>query len=127
MFRDFAIASIVAREIRAADVGGHWRGIAWVVVPDHVHLLLELREASLPRAVGWLKGRTSRLIGLRRLAPGPVWQDGFHDHAVRREEDIRTLARYVCANPIRDGIVTTLRDYPFRGACWTGERRQAEA
>ena len=127
LFGEFAIASIVAREIRAADVAGHWRGIAWVVMPDHVHLLLELREAPLPRAVGWFKGRTSRLIGLRRLASGPIWQDGFHDHAVRCQEDIRALARYVCANPVRDGIVTTLRDYPFWDACWMGERRQAEA
>src|SRR5438045_9100132 len=85
LFRDFAVASIVAREIHSADVAGHWRGIAWVVMPDHAHLLLELREASLPRVVGGLKGRTSRLIGLRRLASGPVWQDGFHDHAVRRQ------------------------------------------
>jgi len=127
VFRDFAAASIVAHEICAGDVAGHWRGIAWVVMPDHVHLLLELREASLPRAAGWLKGRTSRLIRRRCLVPGPVWQGGFHDHAVRREEDIRALARYVCVNPIRAGIVTTLRDYPFWNACWMGEPRQAEA
>ena len=127
LFQEFAIASIVAREIRAADVAGHWRGIAWVVMPDHVHLLVALRQTSLARAVGRLKGRTSRLIRLTHPVVGSVWQGGFHDHAVRREEDIHALARYVCANPIRAGIVASLRDYPFWDACWLDERRQAEA
>ena len=127
LFSDFKVASIVAREIRAREIAGDWENVAWVVMPDHLHLLVAMGTTALARAVGRLKGRTSRMIGLSCGLDGPVWEVGYHDHAVRREEDVRALARYVCANPIRAGIVTTLRDYPFWDACWLGEKRQAEA
>jgi REP element-mobilizing transposase RayT len=126
-FRAFELAAIVAREIHATAAAGRWQVIAWVVMPDHVHLLVALRAGALPTAIGRLKGRTSRLIGLVRPAIGRVWQGGYHDHAVRREEDLVGLARYLCANPLRAGLVSHLRDYPFWDACWWTKKRQAEA
>jgi len=47
-----------------------------------------------------------------------VWQDGFHDHALRREEDLKEVARYIIANPVRAGLVTRVGDYPLWDACW---------
>jgi len=48
----------------------------------------------------------------------PVWQRGFHDHAVRREEDLQALARYVVANPVRAGLVQRTGLYPHWDAIW---------
>jgi hypothetical protein len=48
----------------------------------------------------------------------PVWQRGYHDHAVRREEDIKSLARYVIANPVRAGLTHSVGSYPHWDAAW---------
>ncbi len=47
-----------------------------------------------------------------------MWQKGFHDHAIREEEDLRAVARYVVANPVRAGLVQSVRDYPHWDARW---------
>jgi REP element-mobilizing transposase RayT len=47
-----------------------------------------------------------------------VWQSGFHDHALRSEDDLRTVARYIVANPLRAGLVHDLRRYPLWNATW---------
>jgi putative transposase len=52
----------------------------------------------------------------------PVWQRGFHDHALRKEEDIVSVARYIVANPVRDGLVRRIGDYPHWDAVWLGEQ-----
>lgn len=49
---------------------------------------------------------------------GPVWQRTYHDHALRREEDLRAAARYVVANPLRAGLAEGIGDYPFWDAAW---------
>lgn len=92
--------------------------LAYVVMPDHLHWLCVLGEAhSLSVVVGWVKGCAARSLG-GRWHCGPVWQPGFHDHAVRREEDLRKLARYLVANPLRAGLVTSLGMYPLWDAVW---------
>ncbi|MNW20243.1 hypothetical protein D3C71_2205540 [compost metagenome] len=47
-----------------------------------------------------------------------LWQKGFHDRALRREEDLLKVARYVVANPLRAGLVEKLGDYPLWDAIW---------
>jgi hypothetical protein len=47
-----------------------------------------------------------------------MWQKGFHDRAIRREEDLRAVARYIIANPLRAGLVRRVHDYPLWDAIW---------
>jgi putative transposase len=47
-----------------------------------------------------------------------VWQRGFYDRAIRKEEDLLAVARYIVANPLRAGLVSQLSDYPFWDAVW---------
>jgi REP element-mobilizing transposase RayT len=42
-----------------------------------------------------------------------IWQKGFHDRALRRDEDVRTVARYTVLNPVRAGIVSRIWDHPL--------------
>lgn len=49
---------------------------------------------------------------------GRLWQPGFHDHAVRREESLEAIARYIVANPLRAGLVKKVGDYPLWDAIW---------
>ena len=65
-----------------------------------------------------MKSLSARRINHYLGTTGRFWQDGFHDHALRRDEDLVKFARYVVANPLRARLVETLRDYPHWDAIW---------
>lgn len=67
---------------------------------------------DLSRCMGGVKSVSARQLGM------PLWQKGFHDHAVRKEEDLPALARYVVANPVRAGLVQRVGQYPHWDAIW---------
>jgi hypothetical protein len=47
-----------------------------------------------------------------------VWQPGYFDRALRAEEDVREVARYIVANPLRAGLCRQIGDYPLWDALW---------
>ncbi|WP_255856439.1 REP-associated tyrosine transposase [Marinobacterium rhizophilum] len=115
LLREFDIARIVTQTINRAPP----TTLAYVVMPDHVHWLLQLQsDTTLALALQRVKSISAHQINQHLSRRGPVWQRGYHDHAVRNEEDLRQLARYVVANPVRAGIVTTVKDYPHWDAIW---------
>jgi len=92
---------------------------AFVVMPDHVHWLIQLRQrSSLSACAGSMKSQVA--TSLKKIEPGlgEIWQRGFHDHAVRRDEDLVAVARYLVANPLRAGLVTEIGDYPHWNSIW---------
>jgi REP element-mobilizing transposase RayT len=93
--------------------------LAYVLMPDHMHWLARL-EAGIPlgAVMQAVKSVSSHRINRYLGREGCVWQPRYHDHAVRREEDIRALARYVIANPLRAGLVNAVGDYPLWDAMW---------
>ncbi|QGZ30547.1 REP-associated tyrosine transposase [Stutzerimonas stutzeri] len=112
VFQDFFAARELIQVMREDALRDSHQTLAFVVMPDHLHWLLELRQESLSRLVGRVKSISARRIGSQ------VWQDGFHDRALRKEEDLRAMARYVIANPWRAGLVERIGDYPHWDAVW---------
>ncbi|WP_019624441.1 REP-associated tyrosine transposase [Thioalkalivibrio thiocyanoxidans] len=100
------------------ELEGEANTLCFVVMPDHMHWLMQLEAGDLSRVVQKVKGSTTRRIGQLRGRPCKVWQPGFHDRALRREEDLQAVARYVVANPLRAGLVSNLRHYPLWDAIW---------
>jgi putative transposase len=68
--------------------------------------------------VGAFKGRVAKHVNAALQRSGPLWQHGFHDHAVRREEDVEQITRYVIENPVRAGLVRTIAEYPYWNTDW---------
>ena len=60
-----------------------------------------------------LKGRSSRQINRARNGSGTVWQSGFHDRALRREESLREASFYIINNAVRASLVTHWWNYPL--------------
>jgi REP element-mobilizing transposase RayT len=114
VFREFAAAVEVARQLHALGIGSAWSLLAWVIMPDHVHALVAPQRLPLSECMRLFKGRTSRVLGNGK----GLWQRGFHDHALRRDEDLVTVARYIAANPLRAGLVRRIGDYPFWNCVW---------
>ncbi len=93
--------------------------LAWVLMPDHWHGLVELGDAeTLSQLMRGFKANLSRRLRPGQPGMGPIWASSFHDHALRHEEDSMKVARYIVMNPVRAGLVRRVGDYPFWNAVW---------
>ena len=118
VFKDVILGRLVVDQFRKAQEQGWADSLAWGVMPDHFHWLIELRKGSLSELMQRTKSLTTKAVNLRLDNKVSLWQQGFHDRALRREEDLVKLARYVVANPLRAGLVERLGDYPLWDAIW---------
>jgi len=88
-------------------------------MPDHWHGLVQLEErGNLQVVMQRMKGIVARRVGQEAALKGSLWAPGFHDRALRREEDMLAVARYIVANPVRAKLVRRVGDYPFWNAIW---------
>ena len=84
----------------------------YVVMPEHVHLLLtEPETIPLATAIQSLKQSVSRSLGLR--ASEPFWLERYYDFNVRSERKRIEKLRYMHRNPVKRGLVTTAEDWPW--------------
>lgn len=119
LFADFHLARLAILELRACDEAGLCNTLAFVLMPDHLHWLLQLSGNALPDLLKRYKSLSGGIINRSRNTPGkPVWQAGFHDRAIRDGEDLRHIARYIVANPVRAGLVDSVREYSHWDAVW---------
>ncbi|MDO9282834.1 MAG: transposase [Methylotenera sp.] len=113
IFENLKYARIIIQNLMIQDQKECTKTLAFIVMPDHIHWLLELKEIkTLANIVKIVKAKTAQTIGK------PIWQAGYYDHAIRKEEDIQNIARYIVANPVRAGLVTKVGDYPHWDAIW---------
>ncbi|GGK08388.1 REP-associated tyrosine transposase [Pseudomonas matsuisoli] len=118
IFQDWTLARLVVTEMRRLHDSNDVRSLAWMVMPDHLHWLVQLESAPLQPLMQRLKSRSAISINKVRGNSGRIWQRGFHDRALRREDDLQAMARYVVANPLRAGLVRHVGDYPLWDAIW---------
>lgn len=117
-FQNFSTGRLLVAELRAAHDQAKVNSLAWVVMPDHLHWLIQLEHDSLAELMRRIKSNSARTINRQLGLSGRLWQDGYYDRALRREEDLRAVARYIVANPLRAGLVRRVGDYPLWDAVW---------
>lgn len=118
-FADFFCARCVVAEMRTLHDAEALSSLAWVVMPDHVHWLFQLGEKTdLSAAVKRFKACSARRVNGHLKRQGTLWQKSFYDHALRQDEDVRGVARYIVANPLRAGLAENIGDYPLWDAIW---------
>jgi REP element-mobilizing transposase RayT len=87
--------------------------IGFVIMPDHFHWLFQLKDKySLSDSVDRVKGRSALAVNKQRNGIHKVWQSGFYDRCLRGEDDVVDIMRYIVANPLRAGLVKSLKNYP---------------
>jgi putative transposase len=119
LFTNLYFGRLVVRTLHSKATTICATTLAYVVMPDHLHWLLQLRPAcELSAVVKSVKGKSALEINRARGSRGPIWQPNFYDHALRSEEDLQAVARYVVCNPIRAGLVRTVNDYSLWDAIW---------
>jgi len=115
LFGDLQTGRKLVRQLMRLQQEGLAETLCFVLMPDHLHWLMALHEGTLPKTVKLLKGRAAHDIGQ------PIWQTNYHDHAIRQDEDLRRVARYIVANPLRAGLVEQIGDYSLWDAVWLDE------
>jgi REP element-mobilizing transposase RayT len=118
VFNDWKVGRLLVNEMRTASEAHCVDSIAWVIMPDHLHWLFILRDISLPAIIHRVKARSAIAINKHQGSSGRFWQKGFHDRAIRSEDDLQTVARYIVANPLRAGITKKIGNYPLWDAIW---------
>ncbi|MEW5838158.1 MAG: transposase [Pseudomonadota bacterium] len=118
-FADFQCARLLIGEMRALHDTGEVDSLAWVVMPDHLHWLFQMQESSsLVRVMKALKAKSAQRVNRLLKRQGALWQKAYYDRAVRKDEDLLEIARYIVANPLRAGLVDKLGNYPLWDAVW---------
>jgi putative transposase len=96
---------------------------AWVVLPEHLHCIIELPEGDADFSLRWrlIKSRFSMAIprsqwrseARARRGERAVWQRRFWDHKIRDQEDLNAHMNYIHFNPLKHGLVTDVKDWPY--------------
>jgi REP element-mobilizing transposase RayT len=91
-----------------------------VVMPDHVHLIFTpliddqaMEVCSLAKIMDAIKSASAHKINKALNRKGHVWQPESFDHVLRCSENLDSKIRYLLENPVRRGLVSTWRDYPW--------------
>jgi putative transposase len=85
----------------------------YVVMPEHVHLLVSEPDAyPLSRALQGLKQGASWRIG-KGKATEPFWETRYYDFNVHSDRKLREKLRYIHRNPVRRGLVSDPCDWPW--------------
>ena len=103
----------------------------FVVMPDHIHLLVEVGgDMTIEKAMQLIKGRFSHRLSHEFGYKGEVWQRGFTEVQVLGGESLEQHRRYIAENPVKAGLVDAAEQYPY---CFESlarkkaEERRAEA
>jgi REP element-mobilizing transposase RayT len=119
LFENATFASIACRLLVEAMAPLDSRLLAWVLMPDHWHGLIELGgNERLSDVVRRIKSDSSRRLAVGMHPGARIWAEGFHDRALRHDENVVVAARYLVLNPFRAGLVRRIADYPFWDAVW---------
>ena len=111
-----AFLEVLGRVVAAT----RWRVHAYVLMPNHYHLLVETPEPNLSRGMRQLNGIYTQRRNARHGRTGHVFQGRFKGILVERDSHLLELCRYLVLNPVRARLVTSPADWP-----WTSYRATA--
>jgi REP-associated tyrosine transposase len=95
-------------------IGSGYKLHAFVIMPDHLHLIITPSE-SVEKSIQLIKGGFSFRAKRELEWKGEIWQPGFTDHRIRDEEDWKRHLEYIRTNPIEARLVGDIALYEFMG------------
>lgn len=124
--RDPRCAAAVEAVLLRYD-GERYRLLAWVIMPNHAHVLVELWTVPLGRLCQAWKGAGANAVNRILGRKGELWQADYWDRHIRDEEHFRKAWRYIESNPVKAGLVAAAADWAHSSANarwqWVGASR----
>jgi putative DNA methylase len=118
--RDPRIADLVQENLWYHD-GAKYRLLAWVIMPNHVHALVEIWNVSLGEVLKSWKSYTSKAANNILRRTGTFWEEDYFDRYLRDEEHYRRVVRYIESNPARAGLAKAPEQWDWSSARYRGE------
>lgn len=87
--------------------------LAYCFMPDHLHLLVIGKDdkSNLKKFLSLFKQKSG--YWFKKNYNKNLWHISYYDHILRKEESIENVASYILENPVRKGLVSDFREYPF--------------
>jgi len=116
--RDARIAALVEDALLFFD-GQRYRLIAWCVMPNHVHALIETEEAwPLAGIVHSWKSYTAHSANQTLGRSGDFWYREYHDRFIRDEQHLVKALAYIEENPVKAGLVAVKEEWRWGSGWW---------
>jgi REP element-mobilizing transposase RayT len=104
--------------------GNYFQLMAYCIMPNHVHLLIESisnrlghrgKSAKYPvtDALRLLKGSTARACNVKLNRYGQFWNHESYDHYVRDEQELERIIKYILYNPVKAELVEDWQKWQF--------------
>ena len=107
-------ANLLVNVLRSLVAEHRFKLHDFVVMPDHVHLLIEVGDdMTIEKAMQLIKGRFSHRLSHEFGYKGDVWQRGFAEVQVMNRESIEIHRNYIAENPVKAGLAASADAYPF--------------
>jgi putative transposase len=117
LFQRHEVAQLMVSTFIKYRDAGEFELHEYVVMPNHVHLLLSLNsQQQLGRVIQLIKGGFSHSLRELGITFPAVWQQRYHDRRVRDENEFAEFSRYIRQNPVRKGLVENAEDYTYSSA-----------
>ena len=114
--RDDRVAALVEHALLHFD-GKRYRIIAWCIMPNHVHVILEIwGEWPLAGVLHSWKSFTAHEANKVLCRTGEFWFREYHDRFIRDEEHLADAVAYVENNPVIAGLVRTKGEWRWSSA-----------
>ena len=118
--RQPAIAKLTEDALRFFD-GQRYQLQAWVVMPNHVHLLVDVWETPLAKLVKSWKIFVAREANKLLDRSGEFWEREYLDTVIEDEDHRRTAVRYIENNPTKAKLVLDPKEWPWSSARFRDE------
>jgi putative transposase len=114
LFRSERAASLFSDTLFGYRDRGIFRLYEFVLMPDHIHLLLAPKPTRAPeRAMQFIKGGYSHRFMKETGSRMEIWERSFTNHRIRDADDYEKHRSYIRLNPVRARLVETPQDYPY--------------
>lgn len=118
--RDPRVAALVQDNLWHHD-GVKYRLLAWVIMPNHVHVLVEIWQVPLGEILKSWKSYTSKMANKTLRCRGTFWEEDYFDRYVRDDEHYQRVVHYIENNPNKAGLVKAPADWPWNSARYRGK------
>jgi putative transposase len=128
LFQSERNANLLVDVLRSCVAAKDFKLHDFVIMPDHVHLLITVDEhLSIDKVMQLIKGRFSYRLKKEEKYLGEVWQKGFSEVRIYDQEAHDRFRNYIAQNPVKAGLVEQPLQYPYSLSYLTAKKAAAKA
>ena len=118
--RDPRIANLVQENFWHHD-GLKYKLLAWVIMPNHVHVLVEMGSVPLGEVLKGWKSYTAKMANKILKRKGTFWENDYFDRYLRDDEHYRRVVHYIEGNPVKANLAKASEEWVWGSARYRGE------